>query len=59
MMAQPIGATPVLQGKEAAKFLAMIHAEAQKPVGLTPTPKLAKAQGLIKKHGERRQKRVR
>ncbi len=56
MMAQPIGATPVLQGKEAAKFLAMIHAEVQKPVGLTPTPKLAKAQELIKKHGEHRQK---
>ena len=58
-MARPIGATPVLKGKEAAKFLVMIHEEAQRPVGLTPTPKLAKAYGLIKKHGEHGQKHVR
>ncbi len=56
MMAQPIGVTPVLTGKEATKFIIMIHEEVQKPVGLTPTPKLAKAQELIKKHGGHRQK---
>ena len=55
-MARPIAATPVLTGKEAAEFITMIHRDAQKPVGLTPTPKLAKARELLKKHGERGQK---
>ncbi len=58
-MAQPIGATPVLTGKEAAKFITMLHEDASKPVCLTPTPKLAKAHELIKKYGKHGKKRVR
>jgi len=57
-MAQPIGVTPVLTGKEATRFMAKILANEQKPVSPTPTPKLAKAQELIKEHGERRAKLV-
>jgi len=53
-MAKPIAPTPVLQGKEAVKFLNTLHKEADKPVGLTPTPKLKQAQELIEKHGENR-----
>ncbi len=58
-MAQPIGVTPVLTGKEATRFIAKIRAEERKSVGPTPTPKLAKVQELIKEHGERRPKHVR
>lgn len=57
-MALPIGATPVLTGKEAAKFITMIHKDAQKPAKLTPTPKLKEAHALIKQHAERQQKRI-
>jgi hypothetical protein len=59
VMAIPIGATPVLTGKEAAEFIKMIHKDAQKPASLTPTPKLGKARELIKKHAEGRQKYIR
>ena len=58
-MALPIAATPVLTGREAAKFIATLHRDAQKPVGLTPTPKLDEARELIKKHAERGQKHIR
>jgi hypothetical protein len=58
-MALPIGATPVLRGKKAAEFLVTIHADAQIPASLTPTPKLAQACKLIEKHAKRQQKRVR
>ena len=58
-MAQPIGPTPVLTGKEATRFLTKIRTEEGNPVGPTPTPKLAKVQELIREHGERRQKHVR
>ena len=58
-MALPIGATPVLNGKEAAEFLAMLHKDAQEPTSLTPTPKLEEACKLIEKHGEHQQKRIR
>ena len=58
-MAQPIGATPILEGEEAAAFIAKLHKNAAKPVGLIPTPKLEKARELIKKHSEHGQKRVR
>ena len=57
-MAQPIGVTPVLTGREATRFMAKISAEERKPVGPTPTPKLAKVQELIREHGERIQKRA-
>ena len=58
-MAQPIGSTPVLTGKEATRFLAKICTEEKKSIGPTPTPKLAKVQELIRENGERRQKHVR
>lgn len=58
-MAQPIGVTPVLTGREATRFIVKIRADERKPVGPTPTPKLAKVQELIKEHGERRSKHVR
>ena len=48
-MAQPIGVTPILRGKEATEFLAMIQRDLEKPVGLIPTPKLGKARELIKR----------
>ena len=58
-MAQPIGVTPVLTGKEAARFMAKIRADERKPVGPTPTPKLAKAQEFIRAHVESKSKHVR
>jgi Cft2 family RNA processing exonuclease len=58
-MAQPIAATPVLTGKEATKFITMIHEDAKKPVGLIPTPKLGKAQELIKQYSEHGKKHIR
>lgn len=51
-MAQPIGATPVLTGKEAAEFITKLHKDVKKPVGLIPTPKLKEARKLIDKNGE-------
>ncbi len=50
-MAQPIAATPVLKGEEAAEFISKVHRNAKKPVHLVPTPKLKRAQAFIKKHG--------
>ncbi len=58
-MARPIGVTPVLTGNDARRFLSRIQAEEQKRVGPTPTPKLAKAEELIREHGEQKSKRVR
>jgi hypothetical protein len=58
-MALPIGATPVLKGKEAADFIIAVNKDAQKPVSLTPTPKLKNACELIRKHAERQQKHIR
>ena len=58
-MALPIAATPVLTGKEAAKFLTALHQDEQKPIRLTPTPKLDEACELIKKYAERGQKHIR
>jgi hypothetical protein len=51
-MARPIAATPVLTGREAAKFLALVHENARIPVPLTPTPKLQTAHDLVKKHAK-------
>ena len=58
-MAKPILATPVLRGKEATKFMKMIHENSDKPVGLIPTPKLDEARELIKQYSEHVKKRVR
>ena len=57
-MALPIGATPVLTGKDAAKFIITLHKDAQKPVSLTPTPKLEKACELIERHAKSQQKHI-
>lgn len=48
-MSLPIGATPILKGKEADEFLKRLEADLKKPVGLTPTPKLGEALAKIRK----------
>jgi len=58
-MARPITATPILKGKEATKFLVMIHKDSKTTSGLTPTPKLEQAQKLIKEYGQHRQEHIR
>ena len=57
-MALPIGTTPVLTGKEAAKFIARIQEEVKTKVGTVPTPKLGEALELIKQHSENGKKRI-
>ncbi len=54
-MALPIGATPVLTGKEATEFLTALYRDEQKPVSPTPTPRLAEAEKLIKQYAHKRQ----
>ena len=51
-MSKPIGATPVLKGKDAERFLKEMHENENKKVGPTPTPNLWKAVELIKKLSE-------
>jgi len=58
-MALPIGATPVLTGKEAAKFITRIQEEAKNKVGLIPTPKLEEARKLVKQYSENGKKLTR
>jgi hypothetical protein len=58
-MAKPIGASPVLTGEDAVKFLAKLHADAQTTVGPTPTPNLYKVRELVIQHAQRQQKHVR
>ena len=58
-MALPIGATPVLKGEEATRFIAMIHEDAKTLVKPTPTPKLKKARQLIRKYAKDEQNLVR
>lgn len=55
-MAIPIAPTPVLSGKEAARFMSKIHKNSVKLVSLTPTPKLKKANKLIMNHAKNQQK---
>lgn len=57
-MALPIGATPVLIGREATEFIITIQKEAKRPARPTPTPKLDEACELIKKYAEYRKKRI-
>ncbi len=52
-MAKPIGNTPVLTGKEAAKFITRIQEEAKTKVGPVPTPKLEAACALIKQYSKK------
>jgi hypothetical protein len=58
-MARPIGDTPILKGKDASRFLSMVRDADKNPVGLTPTPKLAKAHELVKKYSEHDAKHIR
>lgn len=51
-MALPIRATPILRGKEAAKFLTKVHNNSNKPLPLTPTPKLKKAEELVDRYAK-------
>lgn len=47
-MSKPIGATPVLKGKDAERFLKMVRDNENKKVGPTPTPNIEKAKELIR-----------
>ena len=53
-MAKPIEPTPVLKGEQAVQFLVSVYANENKPVRLTPTPKLDKAYELAKKYADRK-----
>ncbi len=55
-MALPITPTPILKGKDAAKFAGMVCEDAKHPIGPTPTPKLDKARELIRKYAQQQQK---
>ena len=57
-MARPITATPVLTGEEAANFIIKIHEDAKKPVGRVPTPRLRRAEELIKQYSKNDKKRT-
>jgi hypothetical protein len=46
-MALPITPTPVLEGKDAVRFLQRVQADLKKPVGLVPTPNLDKAKEIF------------
>lgn len=47
-MALPIAATPILEGKDATRFLGQIQSDLKKPANYKPTPRLGKARQLIK-----------
>lgn len=49
-MARPIEPTPVLKGREAANFINMVRSNKRGTAGVVPTPKLKKAQELIRKN---------
>ena len=53
-MAKPIGATPVLSGKDATQFIARMQQEANNKVGLMPTPKLKNVNELIRQYGNKK-----
>jgi hypothetical protein len=57
-MAIPIGETPVLRGKNAAKFLSKVECDLRTPTRFVPTPRLAEVDKLINKHVADKQKRV-
>ena len=58
-MARPIAATPELKGKEATSFITKIHENANKTVGIVPTPKLENAQKLIERYSINGKKHIR
>ena len=55
-MALPIAATPILEGKEAIRFLGQIQSDLKKPVDYKPTPKLGKARKLIQLYAAKQQR---
>lgn len=57
-MALPIGATPVLRGEEAVRFIVRVHRNANKPVSIVPTPKLGQASKLIQANASSRKPSV-
>jgi hypothetical protein len=57
-MAIPIGETPILRGKNAAKFLSKVKSDLSEPTRFVPTPRLAEVDKLIHKHAIDKQKRV-
>jgi len=54
-MSIPIGATPVLTGKEATRFIKLVIESEKHPVKFVATPKLEKARARIKEYWERQQ----
>jgi len=51
-MAIPIGATPVLRGKEADRFAELVIESEKHPVKFVATPKLEKARAMVKEYKE-------
>jgi len=49
-MASPVTPTPILKGKDAAKFVATLNKNSTRRVSLVPTPKLARLADIIKKN---------
>ena len=49
-MALPITPTPKLDSQESEKFLKRVERDLKRPVGLTPTPRLKKAEKAIRRY---------
>jgi len=49
-MSLPIRPTPILRGKDAERFEAMVKEGLKNPCGPVPTPKLEQARKLIIEH---------
>jgi hypothetical protein len=49
-MAMPVTPTPILKGKDAAKFVENLNKYATQRVSLIPTPKLARLAVIVKKN---------
>jgi hypothetical protein len=56
-MAIPIGATPILKGKEADRFIQQVNESEKHPIRFVATPKLAKARQMVREYSEREKKR--
>lgn len=53
-MAIPIGATPILKGREADRFITMVIESEKHPIRFVATPKLEKAREMVKKYSEKK-----
>ena len=53
-MAIPIGATPVLKGREAKRFIQLVIESEKHPVKYVATPKLEKAREMVKRYSEKK-----